>query len=138
MHFEWFGFQTPPSLNTSFSLTGILIIAVYLMIAVLVFVRNIHSLRAALPARLPLFAGLLLIAPLLAQVAILYPAGDTTGASIPAPAALFSLLPLGAAALLLGTAPAMLVGVATGLTWALFSTGRITQPLELALMAAAL
>jgi two-component system, OmpR family, phosphate regulon sensor histidine kinase PhoR len=137
MLFEWFGFQTPPSLNTSFSLTGILIIVVYLMIAILVFVRNIHSLRTALPGRLPLFAGLLLIAPLLAQVAILHPVGNTTGASIATSAALFSLLPLGAAALLLGTTPAMLVGLVTGLTWALFSTGRITQPFELALMAAA-
>jgi two-component system, OmpR family, phosphate regulon sensor histidine kinase PhoR len=133
MYFEWFGFQTPPSLNTSFSLTGILIIVVYLMITVLVFVRHIPGLRATFPARLPLFAGLLLIAPLLAQIAIFH-----TTASTAVPAALLSLLPLGAAALLLGTAPAMLVGLVTGVTWALFSTGRITQPLELALTAAAI
>jgi len=47
--------------------------------------------------------------------------------------ALLALLPPLTAALFLGPMPGLGVGLVTGLSWMLFSTGRITQPFEVAL-----
>lgn len=134
MSLEWFDF-TPFAFNLALSLPGIVVSVFYALITVILLIRSLPSLRVT-GSRVPLFGALIVLAPILAQVLILhFPSQPIWGM----PAALLGLLPVLLAALILGTGPAIIVGLLTGLAWAIFSTGRITtQPFEIGLVGAAL
>ncbi|NDJ54623.1 MAG: hypothetical protein GYB68_16270, partial [Chloroflexi bacterium] len=133
MAFEWFAFGRPVFLDFSLSLPGALISLLFLGTSVALLLSSLRDFQSFDARRWGLFAGLLILAPLLANVLLLRfgVAGDRSLASL----AIFGLVPVALAALWLGRSPALLVGLATGLGWALYDTGRITQPLEVALFA---
>ncbi len=132
MFFEWFAFQNTPHLDLRSALSGYLVLLALVTLTVAALVRSAADFKRITGRRWFLFVGLLLASPLLAGVLIV---GSGPGGTLPAfSVALLGVLPLLAAALWLGPAPAALAGLLAGLTWALFQTGRITQPFEVALL----
>jgi len=135
MFFEWFAFQKPLLPTVAHSVTGIAITLIFATLAVFVFIRHISSFKSAVSKRPLLFAILILAAPFLAETAVLHVQATSLSEM---PIALLGFLPLLVGALTLGTAPAMLIGILTGLSWVLFSGVHTTQPFEIGLMAAML
>src|SRR5690606_39351454 len=79
-----------------------------------------------------LFAACLLAAPLRSQGLVVHV--DSFPNLTAATWAPFIALPVSAAALWLGSGPAAVVGLVTGLTCALFTSGRAAQPFEIAIV----
>mgnify|MGYP001052749404 CR=1 FL=1 len=131
---EWLSLQGSPYLQLDVSPGGYLVAFVYASVALALLIGHRRDFTRLNARRWLLFVLLLGTAPLAARAAV---ARLTLGAELPELSfALLSFLPMLAAALWLGAGPALLIGAATGLTWALFESGRITQPLELSLMGA--
>ena len=135
MNVEWLIYNRSPALNID------LLPAAYpfaVALAVLVFVvlvQNWDAFTSFDRRRWGIFAACLIAAPLLSGVLIIhFNAASTLGSAwLP----LLGYLPLAVAALWLGLSPALVIGLVTGLTWALFVTARLTQPFEIALVGAA-
>ena len=135
MFFEWFALQKPLLPEVAHSVTGLAITLLVVLIAAAIFLRSIQSLKSAVNSHPFVFISFLMAGVILAGVAVLYiPLTDSN--RIPAP--LFVFLPLIAGAIMFGMAPAMLIGTFSGFALVLLTGGRITQPFEMALMAAAI
>jgi len=94
--------------------------------------RYRHSFNKLKQQRWILFAACMITTPLLDQVLVVTMPG--IGAQNEMAAGIFGFVPLVAAALWLGSGPAGLIGLVGGMTHALFVTGRLTQPVEMALV----
>lgn len=132
MVFEWFAFQVAPHLNTSLSLRGYLATFFFAALTIALLWRCYADFTRLTPPRWAVLAAAILVTPILARALILSfePAGSLMVFAAP----MLGLVPVLIAAMWLGSGPAMLVGLSTGLTWALFDTSRITQPFEIALL----
>src|SRR5512138_3028539 len=128
MVFEWFAFQVAPHLNVSLSLRGYLATFLFAALTIALIWRRYADFTRLNPARWAALAVAILITPILARALILSfePAGSLIVFAVP----LLGLVPVMAAALWLGPGPAILVGLSTGLTWALFDTTRLSQRCE--------
>jgi PAS domain S-box-containing protein len=144
MTFEWFAFQNMPSIAPSVSIAGYLVTLLYAGLAVAVLVHDRKHLLGLSLRRWGVLIVLLVIAPFSAGLFALRIHPGTGGwigqllFSTNLILAPLGLLPVTVAALWLGRVPALLVGLLTGLAWALFDTGRPTQPFEIALLAVAM
>lgn len=132
MIFEWFAFPRTLYLDLRLSLPGYLVILAYTILVIGILVRNHADFVSLTMRQWGLLCGLLILVPALAGVLVLRLEPSIPGLSLP----LLGLLPVLAAAVWLGTGPATLIGVVTGLAWASFHTTRITQPFELAILGA--
>ncbi|MBN1311968.1 MAG: PAS domain S-box protein [Anaerolineae bacterium] len=132
MTFEWFVFQYIPHLNINLGPRGYLATLVFVATTIALFWRCYADFSKLVPLQWGLLVVTILVTPLLAQTLILsyQPAQWLKPLSIP----LFGLIPLLVAAVWLGAGPALLVGLSTGLTWALFGTSRLSQPFEIAIL----
>jgi two-component system phosphate regulon sensor histidine kinase PhoR len=130
MSFNWFAFRGPPYLEFRLSPAGLLVTVLYAGLLAWIVWRDRGTFRSFERHQWWGFAALLISAPLLAGT--LFLRFSTAGGSLILP--LLGFLPLLASALWLGAAPAALTGLLAGLTWALFETGRLTQPFEVALL----
>jgi PAS domain S-box-containing protein len=132
MTFEWLAFQDIPHLNLDLGLRGYLAVLVFVVATAVLSWRCYGSFGRLPRARWVLLAATILVTPLFSQALILSfePAGWLRPLSIP----LLGLIPILVAAVWLGEGPAMLVGLSTGLTWALFGTSRLSQPFEVAIL----
>jgi two-component system phosphate regulon sensor histidine kinase PhoR len=135
MSFDWLAIALPPTLNIGLSLPGYLIMGLAVILtALLLFQVTRMRHRAGSPSMTGV--GWLSLVGLAAAGAVL---GGTLLLGFPlglyhATLPLLAFLPLLIAAVWLGPVPAVLVGWVTGLSWALFITGRPTQPFEIALL----
>ena len=105
MSLEWYDF-TPLTFNLTLSLPGILVSLAYALLTAFLLIRSMASLRAA-GSRLPLLVGLMVLAPILAQVLILHLPLQPEWAM---PAGPLGLVPVLIAATALGAGPAIIVG----------------------------
>lgn len=128
MNFEWFTSQTRLQITTKLPIAGYIILAVYIALTAAALINDLQTLSRLKTRQWLLLAGLLIAAPALSLMLVLFLKGEF----IP----LLGLLPVVAAALWLGPGAGALVGGLTGLTWAFFSTGRLLQPFEVAITAA--
>lgn len=135
MNVDWFILNLSPSLNIDLLPGAYPFLAALASLVVVLFVRDLGSFRAFDPRRWGVFVSCLIAAPLLA--ASLVVRFDTGTSLAEVSLALLGYVPLIVSALWLGTAPSLVVGLLTGLVWALFDTGRVSQPFEIALIAAA-
>jgi hypothetical protein len=132
MVFEWFAFQVAPHLNIDLSLRGYLAVFFFAALTLALLWRCYADFIRLTPPRWVALALAILITPILARALILSfePAGSLMAFVVP----MLGLAPVLVAAIWLGPGPAMLVGLSTGLTWALFDSARITQPIEIAVL----
>ncbi len=138
MTFDWLAFHTTPHLRFPLPVAGYVVTLVLAALTVTLLARNRRSLTRLTGRRL--FGLLLLLgaAVTLAQSLVVHvqsldgSAGALT-LTLRQGLPLLGLLPVLLAALWLGRGSAILVGAATGLTWALFATGRMTHSFELAI-----
>ncbi len=132
MTFEWLTFHNSPHLALTLPPGGYVVILLYAALF-LITIWLSRSDFANLSVRDWIFLIVLLAAsPVLAGMMLI--AVEVPGRIwVEQPIALLGLLPLLVMAVWLGRAPAALAGLLTGLAWALFETGRATQPFELAL-----
>ncbi len=136
MSFEWLVSTGTPYLELALSPLGYAATLLYAALTAVVLVRDAGWGRLAGARRWLLLGGCLasgFVAPLFFVVRWTIRA---TLADVAFP--ILGLLPVLAAALWLGRGPATLVGLVTGLSLALFGTGRLTQPFEIALLGAVL
>ncbi len=134
MTIEWLAFQGSPHLQLNIPLAGYLVALVYAVAVLVLFIRSRWDFARLNARRWLLLTALLGFVPLATRgLVIHYIPAEGSPASSGAP--LF-FLPMLIAALWLGSGPALLIGMATGLMWTLFEAGRIAQPLELALLGA--
>lgn len=136
MSFEWLVSTGAPYLELALSPLGYAAALLYAALTTVALVRNAGWRRLAGARRWLLLGGWLvggLAAPLFLTVRWTIRT-SLTDLTFP----VLGLLPVLAAALWLGRGPAALVGLATGLSLALFGTGRLTQPFEIALLGAVL
>jgi hypothetical protein len=134
MTFDWLAFSAHPHIDLSFGLPGIVVTLAYLAACLVIVLRSRPTPATFGPPYWLALAGLIIAAPVFAQVMVVRFSGRGLASADPLP--LLGLLPLAVCALWLGIGPAVLVGFVTGLSMALFGTGRITQPLEMALTGA--
>jgi two-component system phosphate regulon sensor histidine kinase PhoR len=135
MIFEWLAVRDIPYLQVDLSLPGYIITGAYALLTVVLWVRDYPALARFTSRRWMLLAALLATAPL-AALSLVFTVETETSLLAGASLALLGLLPPVIAALWLGPGSAILVGFVAGLAWALFNTGRVTQPFEVALTAA--
>lgn len=135
MVFEWFAFQVAPHLTFSLSPRGYLATFFFAALTAALLWRCYADFTRLTASRWVFLAAAILITPILARALILSfePAGSLSIFTVP----LLGLVPTLITALWLGSGPAILVGLSTGLTWALFDTSRITQPFEIAILGSA-
>lgn len=134
MTIKWLAFQGSPYLQWDIPPAGYLTAFAYAIAALALLIERRSDFARLSTRRWLLLVLLLGTAPFAARAAVVRLA---LSAGLPELSfAPLSFLPLLIAALGLGTGPALLIGAATGLTWALFESGRITQPLEVSLMGA--
>ena len=137
--------QLPGGLDSDFALPqrldGYLILAVCALIVLVAFFGSLRTFRGLSRARWGLCVALLL-ASVASNVALLLPLSSML--PLPAlpqadplpPVPLLGLLPALLAGAWLGAGPALLTGLVGGAARWLFADGRITQPAEMALVAA--
>ncbi|MBN1429952.1 MAG: PAS domain S-box protein [Anaerolineae bacterium] len=132
MTFEWFVFQYTPYLNIDLGLRGFLAILFFAAMTIVLAWRCYADFSKLTPMQWGMLAGAVFVTPILAQMLILSfePGQWLQPLDIP----LFGLIPIIVAAVWLGAGPALLVGLITGLTWALFGTSRLSQPFEIAIL----
>nr|MBN1229201.1 HAMP domain-containing protein [Anaerolineae bacterium] len=131
MRFDWLAPFDTPTLNLDVPVLGYVVAAFYLVLLVLVLVRQVPGLTGLTARQWILFAACLIVAPVLTRVFIVSFASYWFNNEV---LVLIWLLPVATTALWLGTAPAALVGLFAGLASALLGSGRITQPFEVALL----
>lgn len=133
MNVEWFIFNASPSLNIDLLPAAYPFVAALAGLVLVILIQNFDIFGSFSRHQWGIFAGCLVAAPVLGGVlAVRFGASSVLG---PAWLPLLGYLPLTVAALWLGPAPALVVGLATGLTWALFLSSRLTQPFEVAFIA---
>ncbi|MBN1122518.1 MAG: HAMP domain-containing protein [Anaerolineae bacterium] len=125
-------FQTPSHLDLSVPWLGYVAALVYALLAGFFLTRYRHSFNKLKKQRWILFAVCLITAPLLDRAFVV--TIPSIGTQTEVAAGVFGFVPLMAAALWLGSGPAGLVGLVSGMTHALFVSGRLTQPVEMALV----
>lgn len=131
MSLNWLAFHSSPHLEGSLPIAGYLTLAAYALIVAFGLLRQRSSFRLRGQQWL-LFAACLLAAPLLSQALVVrFDALPNLDVVSWAP---FVLIPVLTAALWLGSGPAAVVGLVAGLSRALFTSGRPTQPFEMAIL----
>lgn len=131
MSLNWLAFHSSPRLELNLPIAGYLTLAVYALILAYGLFHQRASFRLHGRQWL-LFAACLLAAPLLSQgLVVHFDSFPNLTAVTWAP---FIAIPVSAAALWLGSGPAAVVGLVTGLTCALFTSGRAAQPFEIAIV----
>lgn len=131
MRINWLTFHNSPYIEANLPLAGYLTLAGCALLVILLVFRSCSSFRLS-PGRWLLFAACAAASLAVTQVMVIQLESlSAFGAIELAP---LSLLPLIAAALWLGAGPAAIVGLLTGLSHALFTTGRITEPFEIAVL----
>jgi PAS domain S-box-containing protein len=144
MTFEWFALQGIPSIALNLPIAGYLVTLLYAGLTAAVLVRDRKHWSELSLRQWGLLIALLIVAPFLAGLLGLRVQPGAGGwieqllSSSHLSLTPLGLLPVTIAALWLGRTPALLVGLFTGLAWALFDTGRPTQPFEVALLAVAM
>jgi two-component system phosphate regulon sensor histidine kinase PhoR len=128
MTIDWIGFNSFVGMTFRLPLAGYLIAGLYGLGSIWLLVRRRQDFTRMNGAVL---IGTILTAPLAAECAVLHLPNGTTLHP------LLYLPPL-VAATWLGVGPAVVIGALEGLTVALFVTGRLTQPFEMALVAGAI
>jgi PAS domain S-box-containing protein len=134
MSFDWFAFDSPPFLDLDLTIAGYGVALAYLVATAIIAARGSTGLRLSAPRWL-LLAACTAAALILPHVLVTSsPARWMFGQ----PISPLMFLPVGVAAVWLGQTPAVITGLLTGLSLALFETGRVTQPFEIALLGALL
>jgi two-component system phosphate regulon sensor histidine kinase PhoR len=132
MIFNWLAFQAPPQFDLNVPWMGYGAALLYALLAGLLLTRYRHTFNKLKQRRWILFAACMVMAPLLDRVLVVTIPG--TGTQNEVATGILGFVPLMAAALWLGSGPAGLVGLVGGTVHALFTTGRMTQPVEMALV----
>lgn len=137
MSFDWLALDTGLTLDFSLTVPGLIVALAYAALTAYTLYRARHDFAHWTPARVAVVALLILLAPLFALAVRLHiPINIPFSAQLIA-IPLVALLPLLAAAVWLGTGPAIIVGLVIGLTGSLTGTARLTQPFEVALLGVA-